>query len=129
MTRKLHWVNRHVPFALFVSTFHLAQNRSKCYNNICGLDSASFTWKPKNYCDRAVVMVKWSSGEPSTPTIRVRIPLNHPIFSVNLCLKRTKVNKKRSGIAHFCLKKLLWILQTRWWKAQKDLSPYLNKKA
>ena len=49
----------------------------------------------------AVVVVKWSAFLPSTPTIRVRIPLKSTVFSVILCLKRTKINKKRPGLAHF----------------------------
>ena len=45
----------------------------------------------------AVVVVKWSACSPSLPTIRVRIPLKPTIFSVKLCLKRTKINKKEAG--------------------------------
>ena len=55
----------------------------------------------------AVVVVKWSACSPSTPTIRVRIPLKPKVFSIILCLKRTKINKKRPGLAHFFLKKVL----------------------
>ena len=43
----------------------------------------------------------WSACSPSTPTIRVRIPLKPTVFSVKLCLKRTKINKKRPGLACF----------------------------
>ena len=56
--------------------------------------------------DVAVVVVKWSACLPSTPTIRVRIPLKPTVFSVILCLKRTKINKKRPGLAHFFKKTL-----------------------
>ena len=43
---------------------------------------------------RAVVVVKWSACLPSTLTIRVRIPPKPTVFSVKLCLKKTKINKK-----------------------------------
>ena len=36
----------------------------------------------------------WSSGSPSTRTIRVRIPLTPTVFLQNLCLKRTKKTKR-----------------------------------
>ena len=51
-----------------------------------------------------MVVVKWSVCSPSTPSIRVRIPLKPTVLSVKLCLKRTKINKKEAG-AH--LKKKL----------------------
>ena len=38
---------------------------------------------------------------PSTLTIQVQIPLKHRVFSVNFCLNRTKINKKRPRLAHF----------------------------
>ena len=57
-------------------------------------------WAKINY-HRVVVVVKWSACLPSTPKIRVRIPLKPIVFSVMLCLKRTKINKKRPGLAHF----------------------------
>ena len=43
-------------------------------------------------------VVKWSACLPSTPTIRVRIPLKPKVFSIILCLKRTKINKKEAGV-------------------------------
>ena len=46
----------------------------------------------------AVVVVKWSACLPSSPTIRVRIPLKSIIFLEKLLLKRTKINKKESGV-------------------------------
>ena len=55
-----------------------------------------------------VVVVKWSAFSPSTPAIRVQILLKSTVFSVKLCLKRMKINKKRRGLAHF-VKKLLYI--------------------
>ena len=45
-------------------------------------------------------VVKWSACSSSTPTIRVQIPLKPTNFSVKLCLKRTKINKKRPWLAH-----------------------------
>ena len=46
-----------------------------------------------------VVVVKWSACSSFTLMIRVQILLK--FFSINLCLKRTKINKKRPGLAHF----------------------------
>ena len=48
----------------------------------------------------ALVVVKWSACSPSSPTIWVRIPLKSTILLVKLYLKRTKINKKRQGLAH-----------------------------
>ena len=39
-----------------------------------------FGKKKSLYLNRAVVVVKWSACSPSTPTIRVRIPLRSTIF-------------------------------------------------
>ena len=47
-----------------------------------------------------VVVVKWSACSPSTLTIQVRIPLKTKVF-LNLCLKRTKKNKREAGLARF----------------------------
>ena len=52
------------------------------------------------------VVVKWSACSPSTPTIRVQIPLKPTIFSVILYLKRTKINKKESGVGPLIKKTL-----------------------
>ena len=60
----------------------------------------------------AVVVVKWSACSPSTLTIRVRIPLKSTIN----CLKRTKINKKRSRMVHFYNNADDWI--------QTELSEY-----
>ena len=53
-----------------------------------------------------VVGVKWSACLPSTPTIRVRIPLKPNIFSIILCLKRTKINQKEAGVGPLSKKTL-----------------------
>ena len=42
----------------------------------------------------AVLVVKWSVFSPSTPTIRVRIPLKSTVFCYLSCLKITKVKKE-----------------------------------
>ena len=34
----------------------------------------------------AVVVVKWSAWSPSTPTIRVRIPLKPTVFFCKICV-------------------------------------------
>ena len=50
----------------------------------------------------AMVVVKWSTCSASTLPYRVWIPLKlRYSFSYNLGLKRTKINKKRPGIAPF----------------------------
>ena len=54
----------------------------------------------------AMVVVNWSASSPSTPTIPVRIQLKHSVFSVILCLKSTKINKKRPGLVHYLKKDL-----------------------
>ena len=46
------------------------------------------------------MVVKLSACSPSYPTIRVRILLKPNVFSIILYLKRTKINKKRPGLAH-----------------------------
>ena len=46
----------------------------------------------------AVVVVKWSACSPSTPWIRVQIPLMPTIFFQDLYLKRPKINEKSSGL-------------------------------
>ena len=52
----------------------------------------------------AVVVVKWSARSPSTPTIRVRIPLTPTVFLYKLCLKKMKINKKKAGVGPFLKK-------------------------
>ena len=54
-------------------------------------------------------MVKWSACSPSTPTIRVPIPLMPTVFLYKLCLKRMKINKKEAGVAHFLKKNYIKI--------------------
>ena len=50
-------------------------------------------------------VVMWSAYFPSTPTIRVRIPLKPTVFSVK-CVFETNENKqKRPVLAHFLKKK------------------------
>ena len=44
-----------------------------------------------------VVVVNCSACSPSTPTIQVRIPQKPTVLSVNLCLKRTNINKRVRG--------------------------------
>ena len=60
----------------------------------------------------AVVVVKWTACLPSILTIWVWILLTPTVFSVNLCLKRTKINKNRSGLAHSKIASL-WIAPKR----------------
>ena len=47
------------------------------------------------------MVVKWSAVSPSIPTIRVLIPLKPTVCLYNLCLKRSKINKKRPGLVPF----------------------------
>ena len=58
----------------------------------------NFYLPPYSVLFRIVVVVKWSACSPSTPKIRVCIPLKPTVFSVILCLKRTKINKKEAGV-------------------------------
>ena len=59
-----------------------------------------------------VVVVKWSACSPSTPTIRVQIPLKHTVFSAQFVVKRTKINKKEAGVGPF-LEKIFLMGQPR----------------
>ena len=43
----------------------------------------------------------WSACSPSTPTIRVQIPLKHTVFSVKFVLKKNEIKQKEAGLAHF----------------------------
>ena len=45
---------------------------------------------------RAVVVVKWLAYSPSTPTIRVRIPLTPTVFTVKFVCEKTE-NKTKIG--------------------------------
>ena len=47
-----------------------------------------------------MVVVKWSACSPSTKTIQVWTPLKPTFFCKN-CLEKTKINKKRPGLALF----------------------------
>ena len=46
------------------------------------------------------VVVKWPACSLSTTTIQVQISLKLTVFSVKFVLEKTKINKKRSGLAH-----------------------------
>ena len=50
-------------------------------------------------------MVKWAGCSPSTLTIQVQIPLKPTV----LCLKRTKIKKKRLGLTHFFKRVIIMI--------------------
>ena len=54
-----------------------------------------------NYYHWAVAVVKWSACSPSTPTIRVLTSLKSTVFSVILCLKRTKIKQKEARVGLF----------------------------
>ena len=49
-----------------------------------------------NFALGAVVLVKWSASWPSTPTIRVRIPLTSRVFSVKVVFEKNE-NKLTRG--------------------------------
>ena len=68
----------------------------------------NFYFPPYSVLFRIVVVVKWSACSPSTPKIRVCIPLKPTVFSVILCLKRTKINKKEAGVGPPFKKKYLY---------------------
>ena len=51
---------------------------------------------PLNWAE-VVVVVKWLECSPSTPTIRVQIPLKSTILQ-KWMLKRTKINKTRPAL-------------------------------
>ena len=56
--------------------------------------------KKKGVNAGAVMVAKWSECSPSTLMIRARIPLKPTIFLLTGCLEKTKINKKRPGLAH-----------------------------
>ena len=70
------------------------------------------SWTPNlglNICRQRLkttgaVVHKWSACSPSTPTIRVRIPLTPTVFPVKFVFEK---NKKRPGLAH--LKNTLYL--------------------
>ena len=68
----------------------------------------------------AVVVVKWSACTTSNLTIRVWIPLKPTVFLFNLCLKGTKINKKRPGLAHFFKKIQSWSRSRIFWANVKS---------
>ena len=49
----------------------------------------------------AVLVVKWSTFPPYTPTILVRIPLKSAIFLLKLFSKRTNLIEKRPELGPF----------------------------
>ena len=70
-----------------------------------------------NFCLKITILnlsfckvVKWSDYSPSTPMIWVRIPLEPSVFSVKLCLKRTKINKKEVAVRPL-FKNTLYLVQ------------------
>ena len=46
-------------------------------------------------------VVKWSACSPSTPTIRVRIPLKHTVFSVKFVFEKSENKQKEAGVGPF----------------------------
>ena len=58
------------------------------------------TSKLKKFTEGRGGGVKWSACLPSTPTIRVRILLKRTVFTVRFVFEKTKINKKRPGLAH-----------------------------
>ena len=48
-----------------------------------------------------VVGVKWSACLPSTPTIRVRIPLKPTVFSVKFVFEKNENKQKEAGVGPF----------------------------
>ena len=59
---------------------------------------------------RAVVVVKWSACSPSTPTIRVQIPLKLRVFSVEFVFDRNENKQKEARVGPFFKK--TWYLLT-----------------
>ena len=49
---------------------------------------------------KAVVVVKWSACSPSTPTIRVQIPLKISVLSVKFIFEKTKNTQKEVQVGH-----------------------------
>ena len=45
-----------------------------------------------------MVVVKWSACSPSTPTVRVRIPLKSTVFSVEFVLANNENKQKEAGV-------------------------------
>ena len=48
-----------------------------------------------------VVVVKWSACSPTTPTIRVRIPLKPEKFFVIFVFEKNKNKQKEAGVGPF----------------------------
>ena len=67
----------------------LQKKKQSCKIRLCSPSNAVvYLWLesvPKTTAKRAVVMVKWSACSPSTPTIRVQIPLKSTIFCKRSC--------------------------------------------
>ena len=51
----------------------------------------------KIYVRWAVVVVKWSACLPSTPTIRVQIPLKSTVFTVKFVFEMNENKQKEAG--------------------------------
>ena len=64
----------------------------------------------------AVVVVNWSAGSPSIPTIRVQIPLTPAVFSVKIVLEKNENKQKEAGVGTFKKPALLLILFCDWLK-------------
>ena len=52
-----------------------------------------------------VVVVKWSACSPSTPMIRVQIPLKPTVFSVTFVFEKNENKQKEVGVGPFFFKK------------------------
>ena len=64
-------------------------------------------YRSKNVLYLGCVVVKWSACLPSTPTIRVRIPLKPSVFSVKFMFEKNEIKHKEARIGPF-LKRVLY---------------------
>ena len=48
-----------------------------------------------------MVVVKWSVSLPSTPTIRIQIPLKTTVFSVKFVFEKNENKQKEAGLGPF----------------------------
>ena len=72
---------------------------------------------------KAVVVVKWSEWLPSTPTIRVQVPMNYTVFSGKFVFEKNENKQKEAGVRPlfffkknstlFFFKKTLSIVQSK----------------
>ena len=65
----------------------------------------------------AVVVVNWSAGSPSIPTIRVQIPLTPAVFSVKIVLEKNENKQQEAGVGTFkkpalLFNTVLWLVKT-----------------